>query len=178
MGKFRLIRPTSQVVAERDDENIRKLLDVAFGSRFSEEDWKHTFGGVRFLGYVENQLIAHAAVISRIIQVDENSFDAGYLEGVAVIPSFQGKGYGSQVILEATSFCKSEFHFSMLSKSKKSIYRKFGWLDFCGESFVNKDGIQIRSHEEDQGLMYLTGDSAETFIPTKVVCNSRSGDDW
>ncbi|NBO72663.1 GNAT family N-acetyltransferase, partial [bacterium] len=98
---------------------VRNLLNDAFEGDFSEEDWKHTFGGMRFLGFLNDQLIAHGAVVPRKIEVDESDLIIGYVEGIAVAPTYWHKGYGSLLMAEITSYCLSEFSLSMLSTSEK-----------------------------------------------------------
>lgn len=157
---------------------VRNLLNDAFEGDFSEEDWKHTFGGMRFLGFLNDQLIAHGAVVPRKIEVDESDLIIGYVEGIAVAPTYWHKGYGSLLMADITSYCLSEFSLSMLSTSEKGFYRKHGWCDFEGMSYVFKDGVEIRSEDEDEGLMYLSGLHQFTDYPRKVVCEARDGDAW
>ncbi|MFM8503046.1 MAG: GNAT family N-acetyltransferase [Actinomycetota bacterium] len=158
--------------------NLRELLDVAFEGDFSEEDWLHTFGGFRFLGYLDGKLIAHGAVVLRNMKVDGREIQVGYVEGVAVLPMHWRKGFGSLLMSEITSYCSSEFQLSMLSTGDKHFYRKHGWLDFSGESYVLKNGVEIRTLDEDEGLMFLVGVTGETSRITKAVCESRVGDHW
>lgn len=72
---------------------LRKILNEAFEDDFSEEDWQHTYGGVRFLGHLDGHLISHGAVVPRKMQVDGASMLVGYVEGIAVSPGFQRKGF-------------------------------------------------------------------------------------
>jgi hypothetical protein len=66
----------------------------------------------------------------------------------------------------------------MLSTGEKEFYRKQGWVDFLGESYVKENGIEIRTEEEDEGLMVLLGVLRSLSIPRKVVCEARDGDFW
>ena len=157
---------------------LRRLLNEAFEDDFSEEDWQHTHGGVRFLGHLDGHLISHGAVVPRTIEVDESDLIIGYVEGIAVAPTYWHKGYGSLLMAEITSYCLSEFSLSMLSTSEKGFYRKHGWSDFEGMSYVLKDGVEIRSEDEDEGLMYLPGLSRNTGSPKNAICESRVGDSW
>ena len=157
---------------------LRKLLSEAFEDDFSDEDWQHTYGGVRFLGHFDGHLISHGAVVPRKMQVDGASMLVGYVEGIAVSPGFQRKGFGSLLMEEITSYCKSDFRLSMLSTDEKVFYERQNWLDFQGNSYVLKDGVEIRSEDEDEGLMYLLGLHQFTDYPRKVVCEARVGDAW
>ena len=175
---LRISRASDADLDSQISEVLRNLLNEAFEGDFSEEDWQHTFGGMRFLGFLNDQLIAHGAVVRRKIKVDESDLIIGYVEGIAVAPTYWHKGYGSLLMADITSYCLSEFSLSMLSTSEKGFYRKHGWCDFEGMSYVFKDGVEIRSEDEDEGLMYLSGLHQFTDYPRKVVCEARDGDAW
>ena len=158
--------------------HLRKLLNDAFEDDFSEEDWQHTYGGVRFLGYLDSHLISHGAVVPRKMQVDGASMVVGYVEGIAVSPAFWRKGFGSSLMEEITSYCRSEFPLSLLSTDEKNFYRRHGWSDFKGKSFVFKDGLQYATEDENEGLMFLSDLSQVEASPGQVICEDRNGDAW
>ena len=160
------------------ESRLVKMLDAAFEGDFSAEDWEHTFGGYRFLGFLEAELIAHGAIVPRKIYVDSQHLTVGYVEGVAVDPRYWRNGYGSSLMAAITKVCRENFEVSMLSTDEKAFYTKHGWRDFQGESFVLVQGTEVRSEEEDEGLMYLLGNSTSDKGPRKVVCESRDGDSW
>ena len=160
------------------ESRLVKMLDAAFEGDFSDEDWKHTFGGYRFLGLLEGELIAHGAIVPRKIFFDSQHLTVGYVEGVAVDPRYWRNGYGSSLMAAITKVCRENFEISMLSTDEKAFYTKHGWRDFQGESFVLVQGTEVRSEEEDEGLMYLLGNSTSVKRPRKVVCESRDGDSW
>ncbi|MBU3716620.1 MAG: GNAT family N-acetyltransferase, partial [Candidatus Nanopelagicaceae bacterium] len=144
-------------INSQESAQILSILSEAFEGEFSHEDWLHTFGGYRFLGFLNNQLIAHGAIVKRRIWVDSEELIVGYIEGIAVAPSKWRKGFGSALMEQISSLCKSEFSLSMLSTGEKNFYRKHGWLDFQGESYVLENGMEIRTEDEDEGLMLLPG---------------------
>ena len=159
-------------------ENLRTLLHDAFDGDFSEEDWQHTFGGTRFLGFVDDNLVAHGAVVERPMRINDIEMKVGYIEGVAVSPEYWRKGFGSLLMSEITSFCKSELAVSMLSTDEHLFYLNHDWQIFDGKSYVLVDEIEVRSEDEDAGLMYLLGLNEGTQVPRKAVCNARGGDAW
>lgn len=175
---FEISRVVDSELTIQIETSLQKLLSEAFEGDFSDEDWQHTFGGLRFLGYSSHQLIAHGAVVKRWMEVDGKRTLVGYVEGIAVAPNFWRKGYGSQLMNELTSYCRSEFLLSMLSTDEKDFYRKLGWCDFVGRSYVCQAGIEISTEDENEGLMYLLGSLQDEASPKRVVCESRSGDCW
>jgi aminoglycoside 2'-N-acetyltransferase I len=172
----------SQVInAELNSEiepKIKYLLDSAFEGDFSAVDWDHTFGGVRFLGFLNGELIAHGAVIRRWMEVDGLRMPVGYVEGIAVSPAHWRNGFGSLLMAEVTEYCKRVFQLSMLSTDEKDFYRKHGWIDFEGNSYVIIIGIESSSYDEDEGLMCLSSSNQVQDRPRRVVCESRSEDAW
>jgi aminoglycoside 2'-N-acetyltransferase I len=70
-------------LSKQAEFTLKELLSDAFEGDFSEEDWQHTFGGMRFLGHHKDQLIAHGAVVKRWMQVDGLKTLVGYVEGIA-----------------------------------------------------------------------------------------------
>lgn len=167
-----------EVLNPDEERKIILMLEKAFEGDFATEDWEHTFGGSRFLGFLNSELIAHGAVVPREIRVDGEVLKVGYIEGIAVDPKHWGKGFGSNLMAAISLHCRSEFIFSMLSTDQKAFYRSHGWEDFLGQSYVLEEGIEVRTADEDSGLMYLPGLKTGTVSPKKVVCESRSGDVW
>lgn len=174
---LQISRRTDSDLDHRAQANLRELLVRAFEGDFSNEDWEHTHGGLRFVGYLGNEVVAHGSVIERNVWIDGEYLKIGYVEGLAVAPSYWNRGFGSKLMAEITSHCKTEFRISMLATGEKDFYRKLGWLDFEGESYVFRNGVEVRTADEDEGLMYLPR-SVDFPTPTKVVCETREGDDW
>ncbi|MFM8384394.1 MAG: GNAT family N-acetyltransferase [Actinomycetota bacterium] len=174
---FQITRRTDADLDHLAEVSLRTLLADAFEGDFSQEDWEHTNGGLRFLGYLGAELVAHGSVIKRNVRIDEEDLKIGYVEGLAVAPLYWRRGFGSKLMSEITSYCKTKFRICMLSTGEKDFYRKLGWLDFEGESYVFRNGVEVRTADEDEGLMYLPG-SVNSPTITKVVCEAREGDDW
>ena len=157
---------------------IAKLLEDSYEGDFSEEDWLHTFGGVRFVGTLENQIVAHAAVVPRAVLINDLPRTIGYLEGVAVSPKFQGRGFGSHLLQYVSDFCQSNYEISMLSTDEFDFYGKFGWQRFKGVSGIMHNSVKALTPQEDDGLMYLAGNSIESIEIATAFCDWREGDCW
>lgn len=159
-------------------KDIHNLLIEAFEQDFSAEDWQHTFGGTRVIGLIENKVVAHAAIVPRRIWLDDIEHQVGYLEGVAVLPQFQRRGVGSALLDYLSEFASKNYQWSMLSSGEKYFYRKHGWQDFLGQSFVLIADKEIATPTEDEGLMYLAMGKHQRPSPKRAVCEQRSGDYW
>src|SRR5262245_14719448 len=77
---------------------IRALLDAAFGDdedeRFTDEDWRHSIGGLHVVLDLDGRIVSHASVVERELHVAGRPLRAGYVEAVATAPGYQGRGYG------------------------------------------------------------------------------------
>lgn len=175
---FRVSRHFDADLNAHIEVSLRELMANAFEDDFSDDDWNNTYGGMRFFGHLEDRLIAHGAVVPRKMHIDGKSVDVGYVEAIAVEPKHWRNGYGSLLLTEITSFCKSEFPLSMLSTDEKDFYSKSGWRAFQGMSYVLQDGKEVRTEDEDDGLMFILGNEPGLKEPCRAVCNSRSGDAW
>ncbi|MDP1720039.1 MAG: GNAT family N-acetyltransferase [Candidatus Nanopelagicaceae bacterium] len=158
---------------------LKELLGKTFGIGFSDDDWRHCMGGTHILIRDSGLLMAHAAVVPRLIYVGESQFRAGYVEAVATIPSRQHQGLGTMAMIETNSVIANQFEMGVLSFSSKDFYRKLGWEDWKGPSFVVKDGEWVRSESENNGIMILrTALSPTLNLGSRIACNQRPGDSW
>jgi aminoglycoside 2'-N-acetyltransferase I len=157
---------------------IRAVLDAAFADEFSDEDNDHAAGGVRVIAMDGAQIVGHAALIARTITIAGIPYTVGYVEGVAVLPSYQGQGIGAQIMRQITDMAQRDFVVNMLSTGEIDFYAKFGWQRFVGQSFVDDHGTIIRTAAEDEGLMLLTSLQHLNQPGVAWVCDWRTGDVW
>jgi aminoglycoside 2'-N-acetyltransferase I len=157
----------------------RTLCTAAFGDRFSDEDWEHTFGGERVLAFDDGDLVGHAAVVPRTITVGEQPFRAGYVEGVAVRPQRQRDGFGRTMMTRLSMHVRARYELGALSTSRPGFYARSGWERWSGPSYVRDHDATHRTEDEDDGLMALRfGPSAHVALSSSITCLARSGDDW
>jgi aminoglycoside 2'-N-acetyltransferase I len=158
---------------------VRQLVFDAFAGGFSEDDWQHALGGWHVIGSEAGTVVSHAAVVPRTIEVGDDSFSTGYVEGVGTRPDRQRQGLGALVMTGAAEVIRRQFAFGVLSTSSQDFYQHLGWERWQGPTFVRADGKLVRSQEEDDGIMVLRfGPSEEVDLTAAISCDSRSGDDW
>jgi predicted acetyltransferase len=116
--------------------------------------------------------------VPRAVLINDLPMTIGYLEGVAVSSKFQGQRLGSQLLQHVSDFCRSNYEISMLSTDEFDFYGKFGWQRFKGTSGVMQDSVRSLTPEEDDGLMYLAGNSSESIEISTAYCDWREGDCW
>ena len=159
--------------------DVRLLLNDAFDGDFSDDDWQHTLGGWHVIGTDAGAVVSHAAIVPRRIGVGEDSFAAGYVEGVATRPDRQRQRLGSMVMTGAADVIRREFGLGVLSNSSHDFYRRLGWERWQGPTFVRSGGQLVRTDDEDDGIMVLRfGPSQEADLTAAISCDSRPGDDW
>ncbi len=164
--------------ASRKHTQILNLLILAFDGDFSDGDWRNSCGGVRIIGCVDGEIVAHAAIVSRKILVNAAEVNVGYVEGLAVHPSFQGLGFGKHLVQKVTDLCLANHALSLLSTDEHALYESVGWQKFRGESFVCEESGLVRTPEEDRGLMFLAPLGNADLDPHVLVCFDREGEPW
>jgi aminoglycoside 2'-N-acetyltransferase I len=159
--------------------SIRELLDKAFAGEFTDDDWSHTLGGTHVLVRDGDDVVAHAAVVARDLEIGTDPFRAGYVEGVATAPSRRGSGLGSAAMVEASRVVLADFEVGVLSTSVHHFYERLGWERWQGPTFVRRGDQLTRTEVEDDGIMVLRfGPSAGLDLTAAITCAARSGDDW
>lgn len=158
---------------------IRELLDHAFAGDFTADDWAHTLGGWHVVIAEDQAIVAHAAVVTRILEVEDRHFLAGYVEGVATNPARQRRGLGSIVIRQVSQLLHAHFELGALSTGRHAFFERLGWERWLGPTFVRRRGELVRTEEEDQGVMVLRfGPSKKVALDGSICCDDRPGDAW
>ena len=159
-------------------DRLKKLLFKAYEGDFEEGDWLNSCGGIRVIGWLNNEIVAHASIVPRQMSVNASSLNVGYVEGVAVAPSMQNKGIGSLLLAKVTNECLANFEFSVLSTDAFAFYGRAGWKRFFGKSAVQQENVEVATPDEDETLMYL--ESAQFIDSTirRLVCFPRAGSHW
>jgi aminoglycoside 2'-N-acetyltransferase I len=175
--------PTPEVPPARLAE-IRALLDAAFvddpEGGFTDDDWTHTVGGLHVVVLEGGLVVAHAALVSRTIEVDGVPFRTGYVEGVATLRRRRGEGLGTLAMEPITDQTRRAEELGVLGTGAYRFYERLGWERWQGPSFVRRrDGSVERTAKDDDGLMVLrTGPSAAIDLASSITCHDRPGDCW
>ncbi len=158
-------------------------MEVAFGSdeeeRFTDDDWGHAMGGLHFVLELDGELVAHASVVERTLEIDGHPFRTGYVEAVATAPGRQGMGFGSQLLSEVTKYVRDCFELGALGTGRHSFYERLGWLRWLGPSSVRTAGEARPTPDDDGYVMVLTTRAAPPLDRTVAIsCDWRPGDVW
>lgn len=172
-------RASTTDLSPGDLSGIRQLMNAAFGDRFSEEDWRHALGGWHFLVRAsDGNIISHASVIHRKLEVPGQQLSAGYVEAVATRPEFQGKGLATAVLRVVAGFIDGRFQIGALS-GDPNFYEKHGWQRWKGMTWCRRGTEINRTAEEDGGILVLPTRSSPPLDPEgDIVVDWREGDVW
>ena len=162
---------------------IREIMTLAFGDdedeRFTDADWAHALGGVHVVVDLDGEIVAHAAVVERELQVAGLPLRTGYVEAVATTPRRQGEGHGTLAMREVNAIIRERFELGALGTGSHHFYERLGWITWVGPTFVRtRDGL-VRTPDEDGYILVLeTPTSAQLDISAPLSCEWRPGDVW
>ena len=182
-ARDRLRRLSTPELSKAEVARIRELLELAFGpdedERFTEDDWQHAIGGVHFVLRLDGEIVAHASVVERELQVDDRPLRTGYVEAVATTPGRQGQGLGTIVMRDVGSYIADRFELGALGTGSHHFYERLGWLTWQGPSFVRTADGPRRTSDEDGYILVLPTPSSPTLDLTgSISCEFRAGDVW
>lgn len=169
---------TSEAVAD-ELVAMRTVIDRAFDGAFTNGDWEHSVGGWHVVAVEGSAIVAHASVVGRVLELDNASFDTGYVEAMAVEPDRQGLGFGTAVMRRAARLIEAHHQLGALSTGEHHFYERLGWERWQGPTFVRDGGELVRTPAEDDGIMVMRfGTSTGVDLRDRIVCEARPGDDW
>lgn len=159
---------------------MRHLLVEAFDGDFSDDDWEHTLGGWHVLVVADDDvMVAHAAVVPRVLYASGEPWRVGYVEGVATAPGKQRAGSGSLAMAEISVLIRHEFEMGALATGSHEFYERLGWERWQGPTFVRRGSEVVRTADDDDAIMVLRfGPSAAVDVTMPLTCEGRRGDDW
>jgi aminoglycoside 2'-N-acetyltransferase I len=175
-------RLTTEALTGHDVQAIRALAWAAFppgDEAFSEADWDHALGGLHLVLEHHGRVAAHASVVERELIVDDKPLRTGYVEAVATQPSLQGRGLGSQVMREASSYIRDRFELGALGTGRHRFYERLGWETWQGPTMVRTPDGPRRTPDEDGYVLILrTPRTPPLDLAATLTCDWREGDVW
>lgn len=179
--RLRRLAPAELTAAEAG--SIRALLDEAFGTdeeeRFTDADWDHAVGGVHFVLDLDGEIVAHASVVEREIQIGERPLKTGYVEAVATATEHQGRGLGSVLMADVTAWIRERFELGTLGTGQHHFYERLGWQIWAGPSAVRTPDGERPTPDEDGYILVLRTPASPPFELTEPIsCDWRPGAVW
>lgn len=171
-------------LAPEDTAAIRALMAAAFGppeaeEGFDDDDWQHALGGVHVVLDVDGEIVAHAAVVEREIQVGGRPLRTGYVEAVATAPGRQGRGYGSAVMEAVGTIIRERYELGALGTGSHGFYARLGWRTWQGPTAIRTASGDVPTPAEDGCIMVLATPTTPLLDPTELITSDeRPGDAW
>jgi aminoglycoside 2'-N-acetyltransferase I len=173
--------PTSAVEPE-ELRAVRALMDAAFGTgeeAFADDDWAHALGGQHFVLDVDGEILSHASVVERVLEIGGRPLRTGYVEAVATNPGAQGRGHGSVVMAAATEHIRSTFELGALGTGRHAFYERLGWETWRGPAFVRAPDRAQRTPDDEGYILVLRTPASPPFrLDEAISCDWRPGDVW
>lgn len=166
--------------------SLRGLFAVAWpdpNEGFSEDDWQHAIGGVHVLLEEAGQILSHASVVTRTLEIGGVPLRTGYVEAVATWPELQRRGHGSAVMREIGGVIAADYELGALGTDAFGFYERLGWERWRGPMSVRAadgaDGAH-RTPDEEGYLMVLQTPASPAILDldAPISCEWRIGDVW
>ncbi len=182
-GAARVRRSSTAALSRNELGAIRRLMDEAFAADehggFSDDDWRHALGGEHFLVMAGDEVVGHAAVVSRELHVAGRPVATGYVEAVATAPALQRQGIGSAVMRQVNDFIGARYELGALGTGSHAFYERLGWQRWRGPTSVRTEDGERRTPEEDGYIMILlTPATPPLDLDLPISCEWRPGDVW
>lgn len=144
--------------------------------------WEDIGPGVHVLAEdPERGIVAHAAIVERLLYPGDLTLRSGYVEAVAVWPDLQRSGLGTEVMEVIDQMIDERYELGALGTGSQPFYAQLGWVVWQGPTWIrNRDGTLERSASEDGGIMVRitpqTPPSLERTLP--IAIDWRPGEVW
>jgi len=161
---------------------IHELMNAAFGTgdeAFNDDDWAHSVGGQHVVLDLDGEIVSHASVVERTLEISGRPYRTGYVEAVATAPDLQGQGHGSIVMEAASEHIRETFELGALGSGRHAFYQRLGWQIWLGPAFVRApDGPKRTPDDEGYILVLRTPTSPPFELSEPISCDWRPGDVW
>jgi aminoglycoside 2'-N-acetyltransferase I len=160
---------------------LRGMVIGAFGGRFDEHDWEHMLGGVHLLVEEDDGVVAHGAVVPRMLVAGGRELRTGYVEGVATRGNRRGRGLATLVMQEAGRVIERDYELGALADGTgiPGFYQRLGWETWQGPTYVAGPEGRVRTAEEDGNVLVLRTPATDDLdLAGPITCDWRPGDVW
>jgi aminoglycoside 2'-N-acetyltransferase I len=177
----RLRRATTAELGAGELAALRRLVFEAFGGRFDQHDWDHMLGGVHVLATEDGGVVAHGAVVPRVLKAGGRALRTGYVEGVATRVDRHGRGLATAVMAEVGRVIGERYELGALGDGSgiPGFYQRLGWEAWQGPTFVAGPRGRERTAGEDGSILVLrTPATGPLDLAASITCDWRAGDVW
>jgi aminoglycoside 2'-N-acetyltransferase I len=134
--------------------------------------------GLHLLGRVDGTLVSHAMLVRRELeQAGVGKLPTAYVELVATRPSWQRRGYGSELMQVLVSHMEN-FAIGALSPTNTEFYRRLGWELWRGPLSVRTEAGLVPTPGEEVMIHRLTQTPPGLDLHAPLSVEWRPGEVW
>lgn len=144
--------------------------------------WESIGPGVHVIAEnAEGRILAHAAIVDRLLYPGDGVLRAGYVEAVAVLPARQRQGHGTEVMEVIDRMVDEGYELGALGTGSHAFYARLGWVIWQGPAWIReRDGRLVRSPDEDGNIMVrrTPATPVDLDLSAPIAVDWRPGEVW
>ena len=179
MIALRVVRTADLTTAEWAE--LTDLCVAAFDEPW-DDYWESIGPGVHVIATdAAGRILAHAAIMDRLLYPGTSVVRAGYVEAVAVLPERQRSGLGTQVMEVIDRMLDEGYELGALGTGSHAFYARLGWVIWQGPTWIReRDGTLLRSAAEDGDIMVRRTPTtpADLDLAWPIAVDWRPGEVW
>ena len=164
-----------------DWSELTDLCVAAFDEPWGDY-WESIGPGVHVIGSDdEGRILAHAAIVDRLLYPGDAVLRSGYVEAVAVLPGLQRQGHGTQVMEVIDRMVDEGYELGALGTGSHAFYARLGWVTWQGPTWIReRDGSLLRSTDEDGDIMVRRTPTTppDLDLSGPIAVDWRPGEVW
>ncbi len=171
------VRP-ADALTPSDRSAIVALCEAAF-----DEDFGRLFellpGSTHVLAHLGGTLVSHACWVTRQLQPGAlPPLRAAYVEAVATLPAYGGRGYGSAVMTRlAAEIARGDYDLGALAPARYAFYERLGWERWRGPTAIRTDRGLLPTPDDDVLILRLPR-TPELDLDAPLSAEWREGELW
>jgi aminoglycoside 2'-N-acetyltransferase I len=161
--------------------NLTDLCVAAFDEPW-DGYWASIGPGVHVLAeHPGTGIVAHAAIVDRLLYPGEVVLRAGYVEAVAVLPDRQRQRLGTMVMEVIDRMIDEQYELGALGTGSQPFYARLGWVSWQGTAWIRQpDGRLDRAPDEEGSIMVrrTPATPADLDLSAPIAVDWRPGEVW
>jgi aminoglycoside 2'-N-acetyltransferase I len=171
----------SATLSAAEWSELTDLCVAAFDESWGDY-WESIGPGVHVIAEdPAGRIVAHAAIVDRLLYPGESTLRGGYVEAVAVLPDRQRSGIGTTVMEVINGMIDERYELGALGTGSHPFYERIGWVIWQGPTWIReRDGQLVRSPDEDGGIMVrrTPATPAALDLAAPIAVDWRPGEVW
>lgn len=179
MTSIRVVPSAALTPAEWSE--LTDLCVAAFDEPWGDY-WESIGPGVHVMAEdAGGRIVAHAAIVDRLLYPGDGVLRAAYVEAVAVLPDRQRQGLGTRVMEVIDRMVDEGYELGALGTGSHDFYARLGWVTWRGPTWIReRDGRVVRSPDEDGGIMVRRTPATppDLDLSAPIAVDWRPGEVW